>query len=88
MWQVAEETCEKGSIKLTKELRMVCKNNAWKPVEKRKKNLHGKPKAAPCVDAKDEGYCKAQKGHCSQYTDKGTEMDRDCSGTCGKIVNF
>ena len=61
---------------------MVCHEGSWKAVQKDKR---GKSKAAPCTDAKTEDWCLAEKGHCNQFTDKGMEMERDCSGTCGQI---
>ena len=53
---------------------MVCHEGSWKAVQKDKR---GKSKAAPCVDAKAEDWCSAEKGHCNQYTDKRMEMERD-----------
>ena len=53
---------------------MVFEKNSWITVQKGKKENHGKPKAAACEDALDEKGSLADRGHCSQYTEKRWEM--------------
>ena len=69
-------------MKLGKDLLMRCHNGSWKAVQK-KSGLASKP----CEDnsvLSANGTCSADRGHCSQFTDKGAEMDRSCPGTCGQ----
>merc|ERR1712106_814129 len=76
--QVFGDICEEGEKqKLTKGLYMKCIDGEWVKVEKRKSG----PGGPPCTDDPSKS-CSADQGHCSQYTVKGAEMDRDCPGTC------
>ena len=61
---------------------MQCRKGIWKMSQK------SKPKGPPCTDDPSlsaNGTCSADQGHCSQYTDAGADMDRDCPETCGII---
>ena len=59
---------------------MRCKNGEWKPVIRRSALA-----SKPCEDNSDlaaNGTCATNRGHCSQFTVKGAEMDQSCPGTC------
>merc|ERR1712106_641012 len=79
--QVFGDNCKEGERKkLTKGLYMKCEEGEWVKIEKR-----AGPGGPPCKDDPSKslaGTCSADQGHCSQYTVKGAEMDRDCPGTC------
>ena len=73
-------------MKLKKGLWMKCSEGEWVKIER--KSRIG-PQGPPCEDdaaLAANGSCSADRGHCSQYTTKGQEMDRDCPGTCGKFL--
>merc|ERR1712106_1200468 len=78
--QVFGDNCKEGEKKkLTPGLWMKCKEGEWVKIETRR------PGGPPCTDDPSKslaGTCSADQGHCSQYTVKGAEMDRDCPGTC------
>ena len=64
---------------------MVCKNESWVPMKKRRS---AGQMGLPCQDDLSVGsaQCSADRGHCNQFTVKGTEMNRDCAGTCGQYI--
>ena len=66
---------------------MVCKKSTWVPIEK---GNRASPGAPPCEDDPSVGadQCSADMGHCSQMTEKGSEMDKDCAGTCGLYLIY
>ena len=79
----ADECTEKKPLRLVKGLKMKCLKGQWVPVQRR-----GGPSGPPCEDDASlsaQGTCSADKGHCSQYTQKGAQMDKDCPGTCGQL---
>ena len=84
--QVCADNCVDGEkVKLKKGLWMKCSEGEWEKIER--KSRIG-PQGPPCEDdaaLAANGSCSADRGHCSQYTTKGQEMDRDCPGTCGKF---
>jgi len=76
----AEECVGKRKVKLDKDITMQCRGGIWKAVQ-RKSALASKP----CEDNAElsaNGTCSADRGHCQQFTQKGSEMDRSCPGTC------
>jgi len=80
---VVQGICEKGEkVTLERGLTMVCKgDNTWIP--KGKKVRSGKkPGGPPCQDSASPDQCQADRGHCNQFTEAGSEMERVCPGTC------
>ena len=81
----AEQVCKnKEKVRLQKKpsLTMECKKGDWYPNEGR-----SGPGGPPCEDNPAllaNGTCSADRGACSQFTERGLEMDRDCAGTCGQ----
>merc|ERR1712025_1142361 len=88
---VAEDVCEKGEkVTLEKGLHMACSanegHNSWVPrgkkVENEKERSGKKPAGPPCQDSASPDQCQADRGHCNQFTEAGSEMERVCPGTC------
>ena len=90
--------CQKGdSLRIMKQLKMVCKDNTWVPKEvliKPKKNKGDKKEGRaklgdlPCEDSLAQGTCQKNRADCLQYTKKGQEMEKSCAGTCGKDFSY
>jgi len=57
--------------------------NSWVPRGKNLRDRSGKkPGGPPCQDSASQDQCLADRGHCNQFTEAGSEMERVCPGTC------
>jgi len=77
------QKCKNGQqFRLTKLITMKCAKKSWKAIIKGDKRAG--PGGPPCEDnpSLPNGTCSADRGHCMQFTVKGTQMDKDCPGTC------
>ena len=88
LFQVAKICEENEKINLGKRLFMKCVDKSWVPggkaIENKGNSRKKNPGAPPCEDSVSADQCQADRGHCNQFTEAGQEMERVCSGTCGK----
>ena len=81
----SEKVCEKGEkVRIQGDeykIVMQCKKGNWTAQVKQGRAAPGGP---PCTDSPAmNNTCPAERGHCLQFTQKGSKMDGDCPGTCG-----